>query len=222
MMNRTQLAKRIDHTNVRAEASKKDILTLCKEATECGFCAVSVNLCRVRLAVEALQGTGITVGSTVGFSMGATTTRTKVMEAEEALSDGAMELDMVMNIGWLKDGDFTRVEEDIRAVGTAAGTNVILKVIIETALLTGSEKADAAKIVVQAGAEFVKTSTGFYPGGGATVGDVTLLKGVVGNNAKVKAAGGIRDAATAIQMIEAGADRIGTSAGVAIVTAIPQ
>lgn len=222
MMNRTQLAKRIDHTNVRAEASKKDILTLCKEATECGFYAVSVNPCRVRLAVEALQGTGITVGSTVGFLMGATTTRTKVMEAEEALSDGAMELDMVMNIGWLKDGYFTTVEGDIRAVGTAAGTNVILKVIIETALLTDSEKADAAKIVVQAGAEFVKTSTGFYPGGGATVGDVKLLKRVVGNNAKVKAAGGIRDAATAIQMIGAGADRIGTSAGVTIVTAIPQ
>ncbi len=221
-MNRREVSKRIDHTNVRAEATEHDILRLCREAIECGFYAVSINPCRVRLAVEALRGTGIHVGSTVGFSVGATTTRIKVIEAEAALADGATELDMVMNIGWLKDGHFKRVEEDIRAVGTAASKGIVLKVIIETALLSDSEKAEAAKIVVLAGADFVKTSTGLYPGGGATVADVKLLKAVVGNDARIKAAGGIRDAKSAIQMIEAGADRIGTSAGVAIVTAIPQ
>ncbi len=220
MMDRTQVARRIDHTNVRPEATEKDILALCQEATGYGFYAVSVNPCRIRVAVEALRGTGIHVGSTVGFSTGATTTRLKVIEAEQALSEGSTELDMVMNIGWLKEGNLKLVEEDIRAVGTAAGKDIILKVIIETALLSDGEKTDAAKMVVQAGAHFVKTSTGFYPGRGATVEDVKLLKAVVGNSAKVKAAGGIRDAETAIRMIEAGADRIGTSTGVAIVTAI--
>lgn len=222
MMDRAQVAKRIDHTNVRTEATEKDILRLCKEAIQYGFYAVSVNPCRVRFAVEALRGDTVHVGSTVGFSTGATTTHVKVVEAEEALSAGATELDMVMNIGWLKDGQFERVAEDIQALRKTAGKAVILKVIIETALLSDSEKADAAKLVVQAGADFVKTSTGLYPGSGATVEDVKLLKTVVGNSAGVKAAGGIRDPETAIRMIEAGADRIGTSTGIAIVTAIPE
>jgi deoxyribose-phosphate aldolase len=137
------------------------------------------------------------------------------------MSDGATEIDMVMNIGWFKEGNRILAEQDIRAVRTAIGENTILKVIIEAPVLSQREKCDAAKLVVHAGGNFVKTSTGFHPAGGATVEDVKLLKSVIGNDAKIKAAGGIRDARTVLQMIGAGADRIGTSSSVAIMGEIP-
>lgn len=220
-MNRVDIASRIEHTNLKPDATEEAVVKLCQEAKENGFHGVCVNPCRVHVAASALRGAGIQVCSVVGFPLGAHTSRLKATEAGEAITNGATEIDMVMNIGWFKEGNRILAEQDIRAVRTAISENTILKVIIEAAVLSQREKCDAAKLVVHAGGNFVKTSTGFHPTGGATVKDVKLLKSVIGNDAKIKAAGGIRDARTVLQMIGAGADRIGTSSSVAIMGEIP-
>ncbi len=220
-MNRVDIASRIEHTNLKPDATEEAVVKLCQEAKENGFHGVCVNPCRVHVAASALRGAGIQVCSVVGFPLGAHTSRLKATEAGEAITNGATEIGMVMNIGWFKEGNRILAEQDIRAVRTAISENTILKVIIEAAVLSQREKCDAAKLVVHAGGNFVKTSTGFHPAGGATVKDVKLLKSVIGNDAKIKAAGGIRDARTVLQMIGAGADRIGTSSSVAIMGEIP-
>ncbi len=211
------IARYIDHTNLRAYATEDDIIRLCDEAKEYGFYAVCVNPYRVRLAKERLEGTDVKVASVIGFPLGATPTDVKVFEAKKALEDGADELDMVINIGALKDGDYEYVRKDIEeVVKVAREKGAIVKVIIETCYLTDEEKVKACELAKEAGAHFVKTSTGFGTGG-ATVEDVRLMRKVVGPEMGVKAAGGIRTYEQAVAMIEAGATRIGTSSGVKIV-----
>ena len=211
------ISRYIDHTNLRAYATEDDIIRLCDEAKEYGFYAVCVNPYRVRLAKERLKGTDVKVASVIGFPLGATPTEVKVFETKKALEDGADELDMVINIGALKDGDYEYVRKDIEeVVKVAREKGAIVKVIIETCYLTDEEKVKACELAKEAGAHFVKTSTGFGTGG-ATVEDVRLMRKVVGPGMGVKAAGGIRTYEQAVAMIEAGATRIGTSSGVKIV-----
>jgi deoxyribose-phosphate aldolase len=214
-----QFASYIDHTLLKAEATSAQVIRLCEEALEYGFASVCVNSRFVRLAADALTGS-VVVCSVIGFPLGAASTRAKVAEANRAVLDGARELDVVMAIGAAKAGKWDEVVDDLAAVVDAARaadeTGVIVKVIIECCLLTDAEKAAACEAAVRAGADFVKTSTGFL-GGGATVEDVRLMRKVVGPNAGVKASGGIKTAADALRMIEAGATRIGTSNGIAIV-----
>ncbi len=216
-MDARELAKYIDHTNLRAFATREDIKRLCKEAKEYGFYAVCVNPYRVKDAAEFLKGTDIKIASVVGFPLGATFTETKVQEAIMAVRNGADEIDMVMNIGAMKDGDYGVVERDIKEVVEAVhpmGAKV--KVIIETCYLSDEEKIKACELAKKAGADFVKTSTGFGTAG-AKVEDVKLMRSVVGNDMGVKAAGGIHNAKEAIAMIEAGATRIGASRSVQII-----
>jgi len=216
-MNAEELARYIDHTNLKAFATREDIKKLCDEAKEYGFYAVCVNPYRVKDAKEFLRGTDIKIASVVGFPLGATFTETKVQEAIMAVRNGADEIDMVMNIGAMKDGDYEFVERDIREVVEAVhpmGAKV--KVIIETCYLSDEEKRKACEIAKNAGADFVKTSTGFGTAG-AKVEDVRLMREVVGNSMGVKAAGGIHNAKEAIAMIEAGATRIGASSSVEII-----
>ncbi|EDY35300.1 deoxyribose-phosphate aldolase [Aciduliprofundum boonei T469] len=216
-MNRKELAKYIDHTNLKAFATREDIKRLCDEAKEYGFYAVCVNPYRVKDAAEFLKGTDIKIASVVGFPLGATFTETKVQEAIMTVRNGADEIDMVMNIGAMKDGDYGFVERDIREVVEAVhpmGAKV--KVIIETCYLSDEEKIKACELAKKAGADFVKTSTGFGTAG-AKVEDVKLMRSVVGNDMGVKAAGGIHNAKEAIAMIEAGATRIGASRSVQII-----
>ena len=208
--------KYFDHTILKPDASKEAVLQVCREALEHNFASVCVSQYRTALAAEQLKGSDVKVCTVTGFPLGAVSTQVKVFETEEALKDGAQEIDMVINIGALKDGDYAYVLEDIRAVKNACADRAILKVIIETCLLTDEEKKKACMLSVEAGADFVKTSTGFSTGGAAAA-DVALMKNTVGNRAKVKASGGIRDKETAQRMIEAGADRLGTSAAVKIV-----
>ncbi len=211
------IASYIDHTNLKPFASREDIRKLCEEAKEYGFYAVCVNPYRVRDAVEFLRGTKIKVASVVGFPLGATFTEAKIQETIMAVKNGAQEIDMVMNIGALKDGDYDYVRRDIEEVVRVAhymGARV--KVIIETCYLTDEEKVKACELAKEAGADFVKTSTGFGTGG-ATVEDVKLMRSVVGPDMGVKAAGGIRTYEQAVAMIEAGANRIGASRSVEIV-----
>ncbi|KPU63408.1 deoxyribose-phosphate aldolase [Thermococcus sp. EP1] len=211
------IAKYIDHTNLKSYATKEDIIKLCEEAKKYGFYAVCVNPYRVKLAKEHLKGTDIKVASVIGFPLGATPTEVKVFEAKKALENGADELDMVINIGALKDKDYEYVKKDIEDVTKVAHEKgAIVKVIIETCYLTEEEKEIACKLAVEAGADFVKTSTGFGTGG-ATIEDVKLMRKIVGEKVGVKAAGGIRTYKQAIEMIRAGANRIGTSSGVKIV-----
>lgn len=211
------MAKMIDHTNLRPEATREQIIRLCQEAREYGFGAVMVNACYVALACSRLVGSEVKVGSVIGFPLGATLTRVKQFEATEALRLGAREIDMVMNIGALKSGERKLVASDIRAVAEATHNHKArLKVILETGLLTEEEKVIACRIAVEAGADFVKTATGFL-GGGATVADVALMRRTVGAKIGVKASGGIRSASDAKAMIEAGANRIGSSSGVSII-----
>lgn len=211
------IAKYIDHTNLKPYATKEDIIKLCEEAKKYGFYAVCVNPYRVKLAKEQLEGTDIKVASVIGFPLGATPTEVKVFEAKKALEDGADELDMVINIGALKDKDYEYVKNDIaEVVKVAHEKGAVVKVIIETCYLTDEEKEIACKLAMEAGADFVKTSTGFGTGG-ATVEDVRLMRRIVGDKLGVKAAGGIRTYEQAMAMIEAGANRIGTSSGVKIV-----
>ena len=219
-MDRKELSDRIDHSCLKAEATEQDIEQFCREARENGFYAVCVNPCRVGPAAANLAGSDVKVCSVVGFPLGAVETKHKSREAEAAVRAGADEVDMVMNVGWFLEGNFRLVEEDIGQTRSAIGEDTVLKVIIETALLTAFQKSQAAQLVVDGGADFVKTSTGFHPGGGAAVEDVLLLCAVVGNRIRVKASGGIRDTETSMAMIEAGADRIGTSSGVAIVNGL--
>jgi deoxyribose-phosphate aldolase len=209
------LAKIIDHTNLRPEATANQIVRLCEEAREFGLGAVMVNSCHVALATSNLQGSDVKIGAVVGFPLGAALTSVKVFEAAEAMKLGAREIDMVMNIGALKAGDRELVLSDIRAVAEVVhAQKSLLKVILETGLLTGDEKLVACEISEKAGADFVKTSTGFL-GGVATVEDVALMRRAV--TVGVKASGGIRTASDARKMIEAGANRLGTSSGVNII-----
>ena len=210
------IARMIDHTTLKPEATLSDIEKLCNEGKECGFFSICVNPVWVRYCVETLKDSGVKVCTVSGFPLGANKKEVKIKEAQIACQDGADEVDMVLNIGALKSGDWKSVEDEIRGVRKALGKGKTLKVIIETCLLTQQEKTKAAKIVMDCGADFVKTSTGFSLKG-ATVEDVKLLKQVVKDRIKVKASGGIRDYQTAIKMIQAGADRIGTSSGVNIV-----
>lgn len=209
------LNKYIDHTILKATASSADVQKLCEEAIEHKFYSVCVNGCYVADAKQLLQGTDVKVAAVVGFPLGAMTTAAKVFEAKEAVENGAREIDMVINVAKLKDGEFDYVENEIRLIKEAIGDNV-LKVIIETCYLTDEEKVKACELSLVAKADFVKTSTGFGTGG-ATYEDVKLMKSVVGNNAKVKASGGVRDKETAQKYVELGAERLGTSSGIDIV-----
>ncbi|HOL17072.1 MAG TPA: deoxyribose-phosphate aldolase [Bacillota bacterium] len=211
-----KLSAYIDHTNLKPEATTEDILKLCAEAARYEFAAVCVNPCHVQTAVKALQGTPVKVCTVIGFPLGATTTAVKAFEAGEAVAAGAAEVDMVINIGALKGGDEAYVQADIAAVVEAARGRTV-KVILETALLTAEEKVLACRLARRAGAHFVKTSTGFGPGG-ATVEDIMLMREAVGPDLGVKASGGVRTRQAALQMINAGATRIGTSSGVAIIS----
>ncbi|MCL6615313.1 MAG: deoxyribose-phosphate aldolase [Firmicutes bacterium] len=207
----------IDHTLLKPEATKAEIERLCEEAKQYSFWSVCINPGNVRLAAKLLRGSGVKVCTVIGFPLGATTPMVKAMETRDAIANGADEVDMVINVGALKSGDYDLCARDIKAVVEAASGQALVKVIIETCLLSDDEKRKACLLAKNAGADFVKTSTGFGKGG-ATVEDVTLMRQVVGAAMGVKAAGGIRDRATAEKMIAAGANRLGTSAGVAIVT----
>lgn len=209
------LNKYIDHTILKATASSADVQKLCEEAIEYEFYSVCVNGCYVADAKHLLQGTDVKVAAVVGFPLGAMTTASKVFEAKEAIENGASEIDMVINVAKLKDGEFDYVENEIRLIKEAIGDNV-LKVIIETCYLTDEEKVKACELSLVAKADFVKTSTGFGTGG-ATYEDVKLMKSVVGDNAKVKASGGVREKETAQKYVDLGAERLGTSSGIEIV-----
>jgi deoxyribose-phosphate aldolase len=209
-------ASLIDHTLLKPEASESDIKKLCNEAIQFGFASVCVNPAWVKRAAEFLKGSNVPVCTVIGFPLGATLPDVKAYEARRALFNGAREVDMVINIGALKSGDDCAVEDDIRAVAEAAHENkVLLKVIIETALLTDEEKVRACLAAKNAGADFVKTSTGFAKGG-ATADDVALMRRTVGRNLGVKASGGVKGIDDARKMFEAGATRIGASVGVKI------
>jgi deoxyribose-phosphate aldolase len=204
----------IDHTILRPEATRADVLRLCKEATAYGFQVIFVPPCYTAEAVAALAGTGVRVGVPIGFPLGGHETSVKVAEAVQGVKQGALVLDMVINVSRLKSGDLNAVRQDIAEV-VQATPQAEHKVILETCYLTDQEKITACNLVVEGGADYVKTSTGFGTGG-ATVGDVRLLKSTVDGRAKLKASGGIRDWQTTLAMLEAGADRIGTSASLKI------
>ncbi|EIT85223.1 deoxyribose-phosphate aldolase [Fictibacillus macauensis ZFHKF-1] len=211
------VAKMIDHTALKPETTVKHILTLCEEAKRYGFYSVCVNPFWVYTAFDHLKKSSVLVCTVIGFPFGATTSDVKAFETRNALQNGAREIDMVLNIGALKSGDDTIVTQDIAAVvEQAAKGNALVKVILETSLLTEEEKVRACQLAVKAGAHFVKTSTGFSSGG-ATVEDIALMRKTVGPTIGVKASGGIRDPETFQKMIDAGATRIGASASVAIV-----
>ncbi len=211
------IAKYIDHTLLKPEASKKEIEKLCGEALEFGFYSICINSSRVKYAADLLAPSDVKVCSVVGFPLGACTTETKVFETEQAVGGGASEIDMVMNIGKFKDGDYEYVQSDIeRVVKSAHSSDAIVKVILETCLLDNDEIVKACELCVAAGADFVKTSTGFNKSG-ATLEAVAVMKKAVGNKALVKAAGGVRDYQSAVDFINAGASRLGCSSSVAVV-----
>ncbi len=213
-----KLNKYIDHTLLKADASKKEITKLCKEAKKYNFASVCVNPYYIKLAKKLLSGTTVKVCTVIGFPLGQMTTEAKVFEAIDAIKKGAKEVDMVLNIAALKDKNLTYVTNEISKIKNVCHKNhAILKVIIETCLLTKQEKINACKCVSKAKADFIKTSTGFSTSG-ATVADVELMKKYVSKNVKIKAAGGIRSYQDAINMIKAGANRLGTSKGVMLVT----
>ena len=216
-LTKNELAKYIDHTNLKPEATREDIAALCAEAKEYGFASVCVNPCHAAYAARLLEGTDVAVCCVIGFPLGACTTAAKAYEALDAVHKGATEIDMVINIGWAREGRWSEMQAEIAAVVAAIRGRAKLKVIIETCLLTDEQKVEACKAAVRAGADFVKTSTGFSKAG-ATVEDVALMRQTVGPEIGVKAAGGIRTCADAVAMIEAGATRIGASAGIAIVS----
>lgn len=213
---KTNYASMIDHTLLKAEATKEQIEKLCAEAKEFGFASVCVNPTWVKYCSELLQNSNVLVCTVIGFPLGANTTAVKVFEAKDAIANGAQEVDMVINIGALKDQNFELVQSDIAAVVEAAKGSAIVKVIIETCLLTEEEKVKACELSVAAGANFVKTSTGFSTGG-ATAEDIALMRKTVGPELGVKASGGVRSLEDMQKMVEAGATRIGASSGVAIV-----
>ncbi|WP_341280695.1 deoxyribose-phosphate aldolase [Paenibacillus sp. FSL H8-0537] len=213
--NAANVAGVIDHTMLKAEATKAEIIQLCAEAKTYHFATVCVNAGWVALAAEQLAGSGVGITTVAGFPLGATTSRAKAAEAEDAIACGATEVDMVLNIGLLKSGDEAGVKRDVEAVVAACKGKAIVKVILETGLLTDAEKVRACEICKEAGADFVKTSTGFGKGG-ATEEDIALMRRTVGPDMGVKASGGVRDLETALKMLAAGATRIGASASVAI------
>lgn len=213
-----EIAKIIDHTLLKADATDAQIKKLAEEAIEHGFASVCINPCHVKYVADILKNSGVKVCTVIGFPLGANTVEAKVFETKEAISNGAQEIDMVLNIGKLKVGDYDYVKNEIKAVTRAAKSfgDIIVKVILETCYLSDEEKIKACKITVDAGADFVKTSTGFGSGG-ATVHDVELMRKAVGENFGVKASGGIRTAEFAREIVKAGANRIGTSSGIQIV-----
>lgn len=211
------LAKYIDHTILKPETTQKQVEAVCEEAKDNGFFSVCVNPCHVSLVKKQLEGSDVKVCSVISFPLGANRPDVKAFEAKMAIEDGADEIDMVINIGALKEGRYDYVLEDIKAVVEACRGKALLKVIIEACLLTDEEKVKACELSKEAGADFVKTSTGFSTGG-ATAEDIALMRRTVGPDLGVKASGAVRDYETAKKMIEAGASRIGASASVAIVT----
>lgn len=213
------IAGMIDHTLLRADATQEEITKLTAEAKQYGFASVCVNPAWVSYSKEQLSGTDVKVCTVIGFPLGASTSAVKAYETQDAIANGAAEVDMVINVGELKAGNDALVQQDIEAVVKAASGKAIVKVIIETCLLTDDEKVRACKLAVQAGADFVKTSTGFSKGG-ATKEDVALMKNTVGDQAEVKASGGVRSLEDVKLMIEAGATRIGASSGVSIVNGL--
>lgn len=215
-MEERNIAKYIDHTLLKANATEAQIRRLCEEASEYHFASVCVNTCYVPLAAELLKGSGVKTCCVVGFPLGAMSTAAKAFEAADAVKNGAEEVDMVINIGAVKFGDWDYVAKDIEEVVKASHDKALVKVIIETCLLTDDEKVLACRAAKEAGADFVKTSTGFSIGG-ATVEDIRLMRETVGAEMGVKASGGIKTYEDAIAMIEAGATRIGASSGIAIV-----
>ncbi|WP_337104035.1 deoxyribose-phosphate aldolase [Paenibacillus sp. YIM B09110] len=212
-----QVASMIDHTLLKADATSNEVIQLCKEAKQYQFATVCVNAGWVSLAASELAESGVGITTVVGFPLGATSTASKAFEAKQAIGDGATEVDMVLNIGLLKSGDNEGVRRDVEGVASACKGKAKLKVILETGLLTDEEKETACELCKQAGADFVKTSTGFGKGG-ATVEDIALMRRTVGPDMGVKASGGVRDLETALQMFAAGATRIGASSSIAIVT----
>jgi deoxyribose-phosphate aldolase len=210
------LAGYIDHTLLKPEATRDQIIQVCREAIEHHFYSVCVNPYYVSTVAEALKGSPVKVCSVMGFPLGANVTEIKVAETRKAIADGAQEIDMVINVAAIKNGDFETVLNDIKGVAFALEGKALLKVILETCLLTDEEKIKACELSKLAGAHFVKTSTGFSKGG-ATVSDIALMRSVVGSEMGVKASGGIRSREIALQMIGAGASRLGASASVAIV-----
>jgi len=214
----TDLARMIDHTLLKPEATKEQVIELCGEAKKYNFASVCINPSYVSLCAKLLRDTPVKVCTVIGFPLGATSTAAKAFESEQALRDGAREIDMVINIGMLKSGEYEYIENDIfSVVNTARRFGALVKVIIETALLTDEEKVKACLLSKRAGADFVKTSTGFAKGG-ATVGDIALMRRVVGSAMGVKASGGVRTREEALAMVASGADRIGASASVKIVS----
>lgn len=208
------IAKKIDHTMLKADASVDTVKRYCREAREYGFASVCVNSCHAKLVTEQLKGSGVMTCCVVGFPLGAMSSKAKAYEAKVAVEDGAQEIDMVINIGALKDRNYALVREDIKAV-VEASRPAAVKVIIETCLLSEEEKKMACTLSVEAGAAFVKTSTGFSTGG-ATAADVALMRKAVGDRAQVKASGGIRTPEEANAMLDAGADRIGAGNGIVL------
>jgi deoxyribose-phosphate aldolase len=219
LMATKNIAAMIDHTLLKPEATKQQIETLCQEAKEYKFASVCVNPTWVSTAKELLQGSGVMVCTVIGFPLGATTSETKAFETKNAIEHGAEEVDMVINIGALKDHNDELVEKDIRAVVEAAKGKAHTKVIIETSLLSEEEKIRACELSAKAGADFVKTSTGFSTGG-ATAEDIALMRKTVGPDLGVKASGGVRSTEDVQKMIEAGATRIGASSSIAIVNGL--
>ena len=207
----------IDHTALKSDTTKKEILKLIEEAKKYQFASVCVNPHWVKKASDELRGSGVDVCTVIGFPLGASTTETKAFEAKDAIKNGATEVDMVINVGELKDGNDAYVEEDIKAVVEAVKGKALVKVIIETCLLTEEEKVKACELSKKAGADFVKTSTGFSKGG-ATAEDIALMRKTVGKDMGVKASGGVRSRQDAMNMIEAGASRIGASASIEIIS----
>ena len=210
------IAKLIDHTILKANTTKEDVMKVIEEAKEYKFASVCINPTWVKLAADELDGHDVDVCTVIGFPLGASTTETKAFETKDAIAKGATEVDMVINVGALKDGDNELVEKDIYEVVQAAKGKALVKVIIETCLLTDEEKVRACELSVKAGADFVKTSTGFSTGG-ATAEDIALMRKTVGPNVGVKASGGVRTREDADKMVAAGASRVGASASVAIV-----
>ncbi|WP_343250013.1 deoxyribose-phosphate aldolase [Diplocloster hominis] len=212
----TNIAGYVDHTILKPQATTEDVKKLCEEAKKYSFASVCINPKHVSFAYDILKDTTVQVCTVIGFPLGANTSEIKALEAKKAVDDGAGEVDMVIDIGAAKEHDYARVKEDVAAVRAAAKSPTILKVIIETCLLTDEEKVEVCKVCKEAGADFVKTSTGFSTGG-ATVEDVALMYKTVAPEVKVKASGGIRNKEDADAMIKAGASRLGTSAGIKIV-----
>jgi len=212
------IARMIDHTLLKADAREDEVRVLCQEAATYGFASVCINPSWVELCARLLRRSGVKVCTVIGFPLGATTAETKAYETRNAIANGASEADMVINIGALKSKDYGRVEKDIRAVVRAAGPQILTKVILETALLTDEEKVKGCELAKEAGADFVKTSTGFSKGG-ATAADIALMRRTVGAEMGVKASGGVRTFEDAQAMIQAGATRLGASASLKIIRA---